>query len=131
MKNHHPIIGIVVFVMLFFQPILGVLHHSGYKRFSRRTVWSHAHIWVGRIGISLGIINGGLGLKLANNTNSGKIAYAIVAAVVWLVWVAAAAWGEIKRNKAPPKYDGTRLESMERNRDENGGFYPPPGKERR
>ena len=35
----------------------------------------------------LAVINGGLGLKLANNSRSGEIAYAVVAAVVGVVYV--------------------------------------------
>lgn len=34
----------------------------------------------------LAVINGGLGLKLADNTRSGKIVYAVVAAVVALLY---------------------------------------------
>jgi len=34
----------------------------------------------------LGIINGGLGLKLADNTKSGEIAYGVVAGVVAVVY---------------------------------------------
>ena len=36
----------------------------------------------------LAIINGGLGLKLAANTNGGKIAYGVVAGVVGVCYVA-------------------------------------------
>ena len=36
----------------------------------------------------LAIINGGLGLQLANNSRNGKIAYAVVAAVVGVVYIA-------------------------------------------
>ena len=40
--------------------------------------------------MSLGIINGGLGLQLSGNTVKGKIAYAVIAGVIWLVWLAVA-----------------------------------------
>jgi hypothetical protein len=56
----------VLFILIFFQPILGYMHHRLFKKYKRRTFWSHAHIWLGRIIITLGIINGGLGLDLAN-----------------------------------------------------------------
>lgn len=36
----------------------------------------------------LAVINGGLGLKLADNTKGGKIAYSVVAGVVGLVYAA-------------------------------------------
>ena len=41
--------------------------------------------------ITLGIINGGLGLQLSGNTTKGEIAYGVIAGVIWLGWVAVAA----------------------------------------
>ena len=35
-----------------------------------------------------GIVNGGLGLKLAGNTKGGKIAYIVVAAVMGVTYIA-------------------------------------------
>jgi len=82
------------------------MHHIYFKRVGRRTFWSQAHIWLGRAGITLGIINGGLGLELAENTRKGEIAYGVIAGVIWLVYVAVIIFGEIKRKKsAPPPYD--------------------------
>jgi hypothetical protein len=115
LNSYHPIIGIVVMVVLFFQPILGFLHHALFKKYSHRTIWSYAHIWVGRIAITLGIINGGLGLKLADSMNmssrSGMIAYGVIAGFMWLAWVAAMFIGERRRKSAsqatPPKYPGS------------------------
>ena len=96
----HPIIGLVLLVVIFFQPILGLLHHFLFKRHARRVVWSYGHIWLGRIIITLGIINGGLGLQLANDASRGQIiAYAVVAAIMWLAYVASAVYGEIKRKR--------------------------------
>lgn len=97
--NHHPIIGIVIFAFLFFQPILGVLHHLGFKRNGRRQAWSYAHIWLGRILITLGIINGGLGLQLARASRKLYIAYGVVAGIFWLVWMLAACFGEVRRSR--------------------------------
>lgn len=37
--------------------------------------------------ITLGIINGGLGLQLVANTTTGEIAYGIVAGFMWLLWM--------------------------------------------
>ncbi|KAF2637298.1 CBD9-like protein [Massarina eburnea CBS 473.64] len=100
----HPVIGIVVFVVLFFQPILGFIHHSQFNKHQSRTVWSHGHIWLGRIAITLGIINGGLGFQLADRmgmgSRPGMIAYAVIAAVIWLAWVAASVFGASRRKQA-------------------------------
>jgi hypothetical protein len=108
--SYHPIIGIVVFVLLFFQPILGFVHHVQYKKHSRRTIWTYGHLWLGRIAITLGMINGGLGMLLASDApaflafrpNQGQIiAYGVVAGIMWLLWVAAAVVGERRRARAP------------------------------
>jgi hypothetical protein len=106
LDHYHPIIGIVVFVLLFFQPILGLVHHFQFKKYHRRTIWSHGHLWLGRIVITLGIINGGLGLLFATETgffapSRGQIiAYGIVAGIMWAAWVSAAIVGERRRAKA-------------------------------
>jgi len=94
------LIGLVLFCLLFFQPIGGILHHLGYKRHGQRTIISHGHIWLGRILITLGMINGGLGLRLADNATRGEeIAYGVVAGVMWLIWMACAVLGEIRRSR--------------------------------
>ncbi|KAA8621010.1 integral membrane protein [Pyrenophora tritici-repentis] len=106
LSNYHPIIGITVFALLFFQPILGFIHHVQYKKYSRRTVWSHGHLWLGRFIITLGMINGGLGLLLASDApdstghapSRGQIvAYSVFACIMWLLWAAAAIHGERKK----------------------------------
>lgn len=115
LDHYHPTIGIVVFVLVFLQPIFGYLHHLLFKKHQSRTLWSYVHIWLGRIAITLGIINGGLGLQWADSMNmssrGGIIAYAVIAVVVWLAWVAASVFGEKRRSKkvtdAPPKYENT------------------------
>jgi hypothetical protein len=119
LDHYHPIIGIVVLVLIFFQPILGWMHHALFKKYQHRTIWSYAHIWVGRIAVTLGIINGGLGLKLADSmgmsSRGGIIAYGVVAGLMWLAWVAASVVGERRRKsrgvavgEGPPKYEGRR-----------------------
>jgi hypothetical protein len=112
LNAYHPIIGIVVLVAIFFQPILGFMHHLMFKKYQHRTVWSYAHIWLGRIAVTLGMINGGLGLKLANSmhmsSTKGIIAYGVIAGFMWLAWVAATIVGNRRRKvaskSAPPKY---------------------------
>ncbi|KAH7034737.1 uncharacterized protein B0I36DRAFT_83711 [Microdochium trichocladiopsis] len=155
--NYHFIIGLVVLVVLLFQPLTGVVHHIKYKRnsaaasrraasaaartaaaanydsdrtvtsssspspppggskdereynnngangsgtYTPRTAWSHVHIWLGRLAITLGIINGGLGLHISGGTTNYIIAYSVIAGVVWLVWLAAVVYGEVSRMKA-------------------------------
>ncbi|RYP13045.1 hypothetical protein DL767_010918 [Monosporascus sp. MG133] len=94
--NVHPIVGIVILALLLFQPILGLVHHAKFKRLGRRTAWSHLHLWNGRAMVTLGIVNGGLGLGLACAPPGSIAAYSAVAAIVWLLWVLAAAYGELR-----------------------------------
>lgn len=106
MHNKHPVIGVICLLLLFLQPFLGFIHHFAFKKYSRRVFWSYAHIWIGRFVITLGIINGGLGLQLAQKINfnppkqSYIIAYAVVAGAMWLLYVASAIFGEVKRRKS-------------------------------
>lgn len=103
----HPIIGIVVVGSLYLQPVLAVLHHEMYKKTLKRTIWGISHVWWGRIMVTLGIINGGLGLQLSGNTTKGEIAYGVVAGVIWLVWVAVAVMSQLNTR-------GTRGETGEK-----------------
>jgi hypothetical protein len=107
MMDYHPILGIILFAFCLIQPVLGHLHHLNYKRTGGRTAVSHGHIWLGRILITLGMINGGLGFKLAGNTKSGPIIYVIVAIIFYLAYIVSIVIGERKRAKQlsmPPKY---------------------------
>ena len=88
MREHHPIIGIILITLLLIQPILSLTHHRIYRRDKRRTKWALSHVWLGRSLLTLGVINGGLGLQLSENTRGGKIAYGVVAAIIFLLYVA-------------------------------------------
>lgn len=107
MSRAHPIIGIALLVVLFFQPILGFLHHRMFKRSGRRTLWSYAHLFHGRFAILLGMVNGGLGIQLANTASSAaRIAYAIIVAVIAVIYIAAVVKGEMQRRRdGPPAYE--------------------------
>ncbi|KAK4499001.1 hypothetical protein PRZ48_009513 [Zasmidium cellare] len=120
--NRHPIIGIIVFVLIVFQPIYGYLHHRLCKKTGRRNVWSFVHLTIGRIAIILGIINGGLGLALAGNASKGAIiAYGVIAGIFGVAYLAVAAFGEVRRAKS----DKVKVEeqvSREKGQQESGLF---------
>ena len=67
-------------------------------------MWSHGHIWLGRIAITLGMINGGLGMLLAAETGYSvpsrgqMVAYGVVAAMMWIAWLGASVFGETRRS---------------------------------
>lgn len=108
--RYHPIIGLVILVVLILQPFFGYIHHNKYKRLLRRQFWSYLHIFNGRIAITVGIINGGLGLNLANASAYHKRVYIIVAAVMWGLWMGIAIISEIVRARR------TRRSRIERER---------------
>ena len=66
---------------------------------------------------------------LAGNTKTGPIAYGIIAAIVWLTYVAAIIIGEKRKARdRPPKYeDAVRLSNRgsQSSEEELGGYYPP------
>ncbi|KAI6894972.1 hypothetical protein KC318_g11591 [Hortaea werneckii] len=108
LSNAHPVIGIILFIILFAQPILGLIHHRVFKKTGYRTWSSYFHLTIGRVAILLGIINGGLGLRLANAEQAPIIAYAVIAAIVGVVYIAAVVFGEVRRKRKvqnePPTY---------------------------
>ncbi|KAI0103233.1 hypothetical protein GGR51DRAFT_258262 [Nemania sp. FL0031] len=118
--NAHPIIGIALLVLLFSQPVSGFIHHRQFKKAKRRSRISYVHLWVGRVSITLGIINGGLGLALAGTRGAPVVAYAVISGVMWLLWVLAALFGAYKRATA----ERDRLRKMEKIIQEDRGFVP-------
>ncbi|KAL9121096.1 MAG: hypothetical protein Q9187_002346 [Circinaria calcarea] len=114
LRMAHPIIGIVVISLLFFQPILGLVHHMIYRRTHSRTLWARVHIWYGRALMSLGAINGGLGLQLAGDSGRLEIAYGVVAGVVFSVYVFVTILGTYKsRDKLEGETGATVLKTGE------------------
>jgi hypothetical protein len=97
----HSIIGLVVVGSLLLQPVTGLVHHLLYKHRGRPNGATYSHIWWGRAVITLGIINGGLGLQLTENTTKGEIAYGIVAAFMWLLWMTVILLAFIKSRGKP------------------------------
>lgn len=96
---YHPILGLVIFAVMFVQIAGGILHHLFFRKYLRRTVISHIHIWLGRILVTAGIINGGLGLLMAYRrpTIGQIVAYSVLAGLVWVVFIIVGFW------KAPQK----------------------------
>ncbi|KAK3337973.1 hypothetical protein B0H65DRAFT_309143 [Neurospora tetraspora] len=98
--NYHPIIGIFVLALLFIQPLVGIFHHKEYKVNRRRGLWSALHLTIGRIAITVGIINGYLGLIAADDTRTKvKAIYVAVALALWILWTAMSMWWEWKRHR--------------------------------
>lgn len=79
------------------QPVLGWLHHKYFMKHQKRGVVSHAHVWYGRALLIMGVVNGGLGLKLADASRTFFIVYVVLAAIIFAIYIAAAIFGESQR----------------------------------
>lgn len=81
------------------QPVFGWLHHMHYVKNQARGPVSHAHIAYGRILMLLGIINGGLGLKLSNASDSLVVAYAVVSAIIAVLYIALKSFSSFRKRR--------------------------------
>ncbi|KAE8144704.1 hypothetical protein BDV25DRAFT_166223 [Aspergillus avenaceus] len=104
----HPIIGIIVVALLvIYQPIMGILQHRYFRRTCQKSVFAHTHRWLGRSMIILGIINGGLGFRLArigkSGTQGAAIAYSIIAGVMVLTYLGVHLLGAVSQRRSRDK----------------------------
>jgi hypothetical protein len=116
----HAIIGYILVGMLTLQPVLGYIHHLIFKsRFLAvqagephakapgRTLITHGHLWLGRVLIPLGIINGALGIKAtwspmnplqsAHTSNIAMIVYCVLVGAVYVLYLAICIRHEYRR----------------------------------
>lgn len=93
-------------------PVMGWLHHKYFVANGTMNWKRQTHVWLGRILLVLGIVNGGTGLKLADNTKAGSIAYGVVAGIMVVVY--AGIWLMYKHQaKSQVQSTGAPGESME------------------
>ncbi|KAF2148325.1 hypothetical protein K461DRAFT_324687 [Myriangium duriaei CBS 260.36] len=85
LTHAHPIIGIIVIAVLFFQPLGGLIAHLRFKSVGRNFA-GLCHRWTGRIFITLGVINGGLGIQLARASSRWVVGYSVTAAIFVSLW---------------------------------------------
>lgn len=121
----HTLLGTVVVALFGIQPLLGVAHHLHFRKNGGRGAISHVHIWYGRILMLLGVVNGGLGLQLANARNSFVIAYSVVAAVLFVAYAGAKAVGVMRKKKNSSR--GAGVSDEERRRKEQAEQISPAG----
>ena len=96
--NFHQIIGITVTSIIIVQVLGGIVQHLIFKKEQRRTAVSYAHIVFGWIIITLGMLNGCLGLWLAeNNKASGGLGAAGV--VILLIMLGVSLWAGWRRKR--------------------------------
>lgn len=65
---------------------------------TKKTFIGAAHVYIGRLLILLGIINGGIGLLWGRTSSRAQnIAYGVVCAVVWVVYILMSLGYEVRR----------------------------------
>ncbi|BCS26977.1 cytochrome and DOMON domain-containing protein [Aspergillus puulaauensis] len=95
---YHPIIGITtVSCLILFQPAMGLAQHLYFRRTGMKSIASYLHRWFGRTFITLGMINAGLGFRLAGVGLSfapvgAVIAYSVIAGLVCISYALAVSW---------------------------------------
>lgn len=105
LQKPHAIIGMLLLGVLFFMPILGAVHHKIYQKVSNRTIWAYGNIITGRVAIVLGMINGGLGLQLADAARSYRVVYGVFAAMMAVLYLGAVVFGELRRARTKGRGD--------------------------
>lgn len=100
-KDKHAIIGLIIYGLFLIQTFSGYIHHLMFKKYFSRTLWSHFHLWTGRLCITLGMINAGLGFKLREQGfGSWKVVlYTACAVLMWVVYVISAIIGERRKRR--------------------------------
>ncbi|KAK5208836.1 hypothetical protein LTR41_005233 [Exophiala xenobiotica] len=125
LDRYHPVIGLVLLCFVSLQPLSSLTNHFYRVRYPRVGILARVHLWFGRLLITLGIINGGLGFQFASTLpvfqwpKGPKVLYGAVATLVWIIYVGVVlVYAEIKRTPntragdrdreqlAPPAVDG-------------------------
>lgn len=95
--------GMALLGCLFIQPMTELLNAKFYQRYPKVIFLAHVHIWFGRLLLTAGIIQGGLGfafsasLPYATVDWAPRIVYGVLAVVVWILYVSfAIVWPEFK-----------------------------------
>jgi hypothetical protein len=115
----HAVLGLlVVGLLVLFQPAMGLLQHLHFRRTGRKSIFSSSHRWLGRVIIIVGVLNGGLGFRLAgignpNTPKSAVIAYSVIAGAMGLVYVAVRAFVRRDRQTGPKRSVGNESNSQQ------------------
>lgn len=106
--------GTVVVALMGLQPFLGWAHHRYFVKNQKRGVISHVHIWLGRLLMVLGIINGGLGLQLASSPQGYIITYSVIAGIAFVLYVGGVITGRIRRGDRSKQINSPPMSKEER-----------------
>ncbi|CAI7654607.1 unnamed protein product [Penicillium glandicola] len=83
LDSYHAIFGMIIVISLVvFQPAMGMLQHRFFRKTGGKGPFAYMHRWFGRLMMILGIINVGLGFKLAQGPHGAVIATSVVAGII-------------------------------------------------
>lgn len=83
----------ILLTLLCVQPATEIINHHFYHINQRVIIVAHVHIWLGRALLVAGVVQGGLGslfaasFRHANVELWPRIAYGLVAAIMWIVYM--------------------------------------------
>ena len=83
----HTILGTILTGLFLLQPLIGLWHHKLQKADKGNKFLHQGHVWLGRILIILGLVNGGTGLDLAANSPGGEKVYGALAGIVGILYI--------------------------------------------
>ncbi|ESZ98460.1 hypothetical protein SBOR_1122 [Sclerotinia borealis F-4128] len=142
-QSGHQIFGAIIIIAMMGQFILGFLHHRMYKKTSTTTKFAPIHVWIGRIVIPAGVINGFIGFPLALNP---KLDWALLVCTLLIIIIFGPVlfWGYRRRHakeieaitretegyeaepwRAPQAQYDIGLNHMNTNSNSNFGVPPP------
>ena len=105
---YHPIVGLTVFALATIQLFGGFLAHILYRKRGRPTIIGTVHVWTGLITITLGMINGGLGLLYNMHVPPRELVpYGILTAIIWVCFVAFVFTVKIKKTRSAQDKEAT------------------------
>ncbi|EMC90845.1 hypothetical protein BAUCODRAFT_39860 [Baudoinia panamericana UAMH 10762] len=87
----HQVLGLLLFAGVIIQLGLGIINHAIHRRTKQGTAFGKVHLFLGPTVMLLALINGGLGLNLAGDTQ-GHVPYAIAVLAAGILFILARAW---------------------------------------
>ncbi|KAI0972345.1 hypothetical protein F4678DRAFT_58461 [Xylaria arbuscula] len=106
----HQVIGIIIFIFVIAQLVLGILHHRVYKKTLQPTKIAPFHVWLGRLVILLGIVNGFVGFPLALSPSYDYALLGVVSFVIPVFLLVLGAGTIIRHIKGRAKQPEQELE---------------------
>ncbi|KAF7534680.1 hypothetical protein G7054_g5991 [Neopestalotiopsis clavispora] len=109
-KSGHQVLGILLFIFVIGQFVLGFMHHRIYKKTQQPTKLAPVHVWMGRVIIPVGVINAFLGFRFAQSPQYNWVLAGLVIflfpAMALILFTKRCLSKRWKQTKAEPGQDG-------------------------